>query len=269
MGDHFVLLVDRLITESTLEAAIESTNRAMQATISKIEDIKTDKCSQKVDFGDVSTPRKLVECRICQDEDEDSNMEIPCACRGSLKYAHRRCVQRWCNEKNNITCEICHQQFKPGYTAPPPLFQLGRIPLNFRGNWEAARTDLHGPRFIAVVSTDGNFLNTDYDDEDSTSSTRNAILCRSVAVLLMVLLILRHTLLPLILTGSSDISFPLFMSIFLRIAGVILPIYVIVRAVSALQRRRHQGAPSSSYTPSDEETERSVLQTETHVVSFQ
>lgn len=26
-----------------------------------------------------------------------------------LQYAHRRCVQRWCNEKGNITCEICHQ----------------------------------------------------------------------------------------------------------------------------------------------------------------
>lgn len=107
-----------------------------------------------------------------------------------LQYAHRRCVQRWCNEKGNTTCEICQQvdtfpvhftfhqvndriffdcnffffgwqfillwiyaslvprhlrnshihhvelsefqQFKPGYTAPPPLFQFGNIPMNFR-----------------------------------------------------------------------------------------------------------------------------------------
>lgn len=26
-----------------------------------------------------------------------------------LQYAHRRCVQRWCNEKGNTTCEICQQ----------------------------------------------------------------------------------------------------------------------------------------------------------------
>ncbi|KAF2317841.1 hypothetical protein GH714_041157 [Hevea brasiliensis] len=77
-----------------------------------------------------STPRKMVECRICQDEDEDSNMETPCSCCGSLKYAHRRCVQRWCNEKGNTICEICHQQFTPGYTAPPPLYQIRRIPVN-------------------------------------------------------------------------------------------------------------------------------------------
>ena len=26
-----------------------------------------------------------------------------------LQYAHRKCVQRWCNEKGDIICEICRQ----------------------------------------------------------------------------------------------------------------------------------------------------------------
>lgn len=26
-----------------------------------------------------------------------------------VQYAHRKCVQHWCNEKGDITCEICHQ----------------------------------------------------------------------------------------------------------------------------------------------------------------
>lgn len=26
-----------------------------------------------------------------------------------IQYAHRKCVQHWCNEKGDITCEICHQ----------------------------------------------------------------------------------------------------------------------------------------------------------------
>jgi hypothetical protein len=25
------------------------------------------------------------------------------------QYAHRECVQRWCNEKGDIICEICHE----------------------------------------------------------------------------------------------------------------------------------------------------------------
>jgi hypothetical protein len=27
----------------------------------------------------------------------------------SIQYAHRECVQRWCNEKGDISCEICHE----------------------------------------------------------------------------------------------------------------------------------------------------------------
>ncbi|RWW83209.1 hypothetical protein BHE74_00008291, partial [Ensete ventricosum] len=49
-----------------------------------------------------------------------------------LQYAHRKCVQRWCNEKGDTVCEICLQQFKPGYTAPPKLFRYGSIPMDFR-----------------------------------------------------------------------------------------------------------------------------------------
>ncbi|KAM1942120.1 hypothetical protein ACFX15_010631 [Malus domestica] len=260
MGDHFVLLVDRLITETTLEAAIESRNRSMQATSSALEDGKIDVSCQKIDFKDVSSSRgKLAECRICQDEDEDSNMETPCSCCGSLMYAHRRCVQRWCNEKGDTVCEICHQQFKPGYTAPPPLFQLGRIPMNFRGNWEISRRD--SPRIIAMVATDRDYLNPGYDDY-SASTARNVFCCRWLAFIFMVLLILRHTL-PLIISRNKEYSLPLVMLLLLRTVGIVLPIYVMLMAVTALQRRRSlHDLSSSSATSSDEETEPTILQLE-------
>ncbi|KAL9453352.1 hypothetical protein AB3S75_009036 [Citrus x aurantiifolia] len=268
MGDHFVLLVDRLLTESTLEAAIqESRNRSMQATPLAVDDSKADYSSPNVEFGDISTPRKLVECRICQDEDADSNMETPCSCCGSLKYAHRRCVQRWCNEKGNTTCEICQQQFKPGYTAPPPLFQFGNIPMNFRGNWEIPRRELNNPRII-MVAADHSFLQSPTYEEYSASNTRSMICCRSIALIFMFLLILRHTL-PVILSRTNDYSFPMFLQLFLRTAGIVLPIYVMVKAVTALQRRRYQQvSPNSSFTSSDsdEETEQSSPQPIGHVL---
>ncbi|OMO60548.1 Zinc finger, RING-CH-type [Corchorus capsularis] len=255
MGDHFVLLVDRLLTESTLEAAIESRNRSMQAAASSVDDTKVAYSSPEVDL---SSPRKIVECRICQDEDVDSNMETPCSCCGSLKYAHRRCVQRWCNEKGNTTCEICHQHFKPGYTAPPPLFQIGRIPLNLRGNWEISRRELNNSRFIAVVSTDRSLLDSGYD-EHSVSNTRSLICYRTVAIIFLILLILRHTL-PVILSGTNEYSFPLFMLLLLRTIGIILPIYVLVKGVTVFcRRRRQQETPNSLFGRSDEETEPHII----------
>lgn len=85
-------------------------------------------------------------CRICHEGEFESSksLESPCACSGTVKvcfgihpysgfdcsilqslgmiifwlgflslpsiqYAHRDCVQRWCNEKGNTVCEICLQ----------------------------------------------------------------------------------------------------------------------------------------------------------------
>ncbi|KAJ0038581.1 hypothetical protein Pint_22210 [Pistacia integerrima] len=204
MGDHFVLLVDRLLTESTLEAAIESRNRSLEAAKSTVDDSKVENSTQKIEFRDISTPGKVVECRICQDEDEDSNMETPCSCCGSLKYAHRRCVQRWCNEKGDTTCEICQ-----------PAIQA----------W------LH------------------------SSTSPFPVWTHSIELQFMILLILRHTL-PLILNGANEFTFQLFLILFLRTLGIVLPIYVMVRAVTAFQRHRHQPEPPSS--SSNEETQHST-----------
>ncbi|GER29925.1 RING/FYVE/PHD zinc finger superfamily protein [Striga asiatica] len=254
MGDHFVLLVDRLLTESTLGAAIESQNLLKQEK-SVIIDETLIECSahEKCEASSLS-PRKLVECRICQDEDFNTNMEAPCSCSGSLKYAHRKCVQRWCNEKGDIICEICHQaslnfvlfcwvyakaqQFKPGYTAPPPISRFGGLPVNIRGNWHISRRDLNNPHIIAMVSTDHSLLNADYDDYE-VSTSRSIVCCRSVAIIFMVLLILRHTL-PVIVNRGGNYSFPLIVLLMLRIAGIIVPICIILKAVTSIIRRRHQ-----------------------------
>ncbi|XP_010243775.1 PREDICTED: uncharacterized protein LOC104587750 [Nelumbo nucifera] len=264
MGDHFVLLVDRLLTESTLEAAIESRNRSLHSTPSAVEDMTTQFSPDKMDTSHGSSPRKLVECRICQDEDVDSNMETPCACCGSLKYAHRRCIQRWCNEKGDTMCEICHQQFKPGYTAPPQLFRYGGIPMNFRGNWEISRRDLHNPQFIAMVATDRDFLDPDYD-EYTVSTSRSLMCCRIVAIIFMVLLVLRHTL-PIVLSGIEECSFPLFMLLLLRSVGILLPIYIMVKAVTALQRRRQQQEIPTLITTSEGENQQPQLQPHAHLI---
>ncbi|XP_042970233.1 uncharacterized protein LOC122302859 isoform X1 [Carya illinoinensis] len=246
MGDHFVLLVDRLLTESTLEAAIESKNCLKQAMPLASKNYLSS--SYRMDVSASVCTSKLVECRICHDEDEESNMEMPCSCCGSLKYAHRKCVQRWCNEKGDTICEICRQHYEPGYTAPPPLFHYGGIPVNLSRNWEISRRDLHDPQFMPMVTSDHEFLNTNFD-EYSAPSSRSLICCRVVAIIFMVLLVLRHTL-PIIISGAGQYSLTLFTLLMLRIIGILLPIYIMVRAFTAIQRRRHHQDPHFSIATS-------------------
>ncbi|KNA19979.1 hypothetical protein SOVF_056410 [Spinacia oleracea] len=251
MGDHLALLVNRLLTESTIHAAIESRNCAKE--IEQGKDIDYFMPKEVDDDRELSSPRKLVECRICQDEDFDSNMETPCSCCGSLKYAHRRCVQRWCNEKGDTICEICHQQFKPGYSAPPPLFRYGRIPVNFRRNWQISRRELGQSSQLmeAVSSTDETLLDSDFEQPCSRS-----LLCRfTVAVIFIGLLILRHTL-PIMVGGADEFVLPLFILALLRIVGILMLVYVTMMAITGLRRQRNHDDES----PSISENEHSDLQ---------
>ncbi|XP_074340653.1 uncharacterized protein LOC141678272 isoform X2 [Apium graveolens] len=134
------------------------------------------------------------ECRICQDEDSIINMETPCTCRGTLKYAHRKCVQQWCNEKGGISCEICHQPYQPGYTAPPgPQFETTTIDIG--GGWQISGTPLvlHDFRLMEIPDAERQLLEGDDDDVDSDSvNDTGAAFFRSVALVLMALLLLHH-----------------------------------------------------------------------------
>ncbi|XP_022997792.1 uncharacterized protein LOC111492643 isoform X1 [Cucurbita maxima] len=188
---------------------------------------------------------------ICHDEDDESNMETPCSCRGSLKYAHRMCVQRWCNEKGNIICEICHQDFKPGYTAPPHVFYNGGISslMHFRGSWEMSRLNQHVP----AEMLDHEYLDSAFDDFISPSPC-SVLCCRIVAVMFIVLLVLRHTL-PIIISGAGEFSLTLLMFLILRIVGILLPIYVMVRVFTSIRRRRHYQDPPHHLATSDDESD--------------
>lgn len=252
MGDHFVLMVDRLLTESSLEAAIQSRKQPQieqQPAASGVE-AENKPSLQKGNFGEGL--QRTAECRICHDEDDNSNMETPCSCSGSLKYAHRKCVQRWCNEKGNTVCEICHQQFKPGYTAPPQLFHYGSIPMNFRGNWEISARNLPDPRLMAMVATDRDFLHSDYDFYISPSA-RSMVCCRAIAITFMVLLVLRHAL-PFIGSGDEDYSFTIFIILVFRTFAILLALYIMARGIYAIQHRQRQAAHHElPYTASDDE----------------
>ena len=83
MGEHLALLVDRLLTESMLETAIGTRKHPDMEAALAIDYC----CNVTAAAGDRGppTPSKMVECRICQEQDWDSSMETPCSCHGSLK----------------------------------------------------------------------------------------------------------------------------------------------------------------------------------------
>ncbi|CAI8599868.1 unnamed protein product [Vicia faba] len=153
-----------------------------------------------VDQIESCSPNTLVQCRICHDEDEDLNMDTPCSCSGTLQYAHRICVQRWCNEKGDTTCEICQQQFK-GYTAPQaPLF-------HYRGNWEIPRVGFNNHQFIALFPANHEFL--DFNFEYSAPSTRSRVFIRIVAIIVALATAAKFIMLNIFVAGTDTSTYTL------------------------------------------------------------
>lgn len=247
MGEHVVLSVDRLIAPESVQSlrSSEVTGSLAEGSCLQVVDppasaivIKED---EGQDAGDENAPLiQTAECRICQEEDSIKNLENPCACSGSLKFAHRACVQRWCDEKGDITCEICNQPYQPGYTAPPPT-HAEETAIDISGGWTIAGAplDLNDPRFLAMAAAERRLLEADYDEYDD-SNMSGAAFFRSAALILMALLLLRHALSIGQGDGDEDDLSTFFSLFLLRAAGFLLPCYIMAWAISILQRRRQR-----------------------------
>ncbi|KAJ4712957.1 RING/FYVE/PHD zinc finger superfamily protein [Melia azedarach] len=247
MSDHLVLRVDHLTTSDSYPSMQGTEAPVASGEGSSSQPVEPPGCVINVnEVGEHGVSEEeepliqMVECRICQEEDSVKNLEVPCACSGSLKYAHRKCVQRWCNEKGDITCEICHQPYQPGYTAPPPPPQSEDTTIDISEAWtvSGAPLDLHDPRILAMAAAERHLLEAEYDEYADTNAS-GAAFCRSAALILMALLLLRHALTLTNSDGEDDAS--TFFSLFLlRAAGFLLPCYIMAWAVSILQRRRQR-----------------------------
>eukprot|EP00249_Psilotum_nudum_P033765 c51517_g1_i1 orf=58-414(+) len=71
---------DEIQTKTSTESFTGATDTSRHAGL--LPDIKESEWSDN----------DIAECRICQEEEEIASLETPCACSGSLKFAHRKCV---------------------------------------------------------------------------------------------------------------------------------------------------------------------------------
>ena len=57
----------------------------------------------------------LKKCRICLDDESKGELIAPCACDGTTKYVHSKCLNRWRFNDINIfsrtNCEICKKPY--------------------------------------------------------------------------------------------------------------------------------------------------------------
>ncbi|XP_015869247.2 uncharacterized protein LOC107406616 isoform X2 [Ziziphus jujuba] len=248
MVDDFMVCVDRIIASTCFESvhgggrggdcetppptsSVESASPGTVALKKKKKSSGEEECSSNKEI-------EILECRICQEEDEIHAMEAPCACNGTLKFAHRRCIQRWCNKKGDVTCEICNQVFSPNYSLPPARSnEVMTIDIRQWGT----HFDLHRSHLLALAAAERHLLQSEYEDYADANSSSVACLC-SIAIILLIILLVRQALMVtrytgMVLESSMFVNVPI-----LQIAGFLLPCYVVARSWVIIQsRRRRQG----------------------------
>ncbi|KAE8671265.1 hypothetical protein F3Y22_tig00111983pilonHSYRG00092 [Hibiscus syriacus] len=181
-------------------------------------------------IDDLSSKNSISQCRICHEEEFESlkSFEAPCACSGSVKFAHRDCIQRWCNEKGNTTCEICLQKYEPGYTvmASSKKSQLIEAAVTIRDSLQIPRREVE-PQHQA--------MNDENEFSQCTSAVeRGASCCRSMALTFTVILLVKHII--DVINGETDhYPFALLMILLMRATGILVPMYIVIRSITAIQ----------------------------------
>ncbi|KAJ9189165.1 hypothetical protein P3X46_000493 [Hevea brasiliensis] len=233
MVDDFMVCVDRIIASACFESVHGERDRNIEAT-AKNESVISVKCNGE-GCSSFKKVKEMAECRICQEEDEVHSMEAPCACNGTLKFAHRKCIQRWCNKKGNITCEICNQVFSPNYSVPPACSNPDVMAIDIRQAWRESQ-------LLALAAAERRLLRSEYEDY-AVANTSSIACLRTIAVTLLVVLLLFQALLVTRDAGLVQESSTLFnfQVSLLRFAGFLLPCYVMARSCYVVQGRRRQG----------------------------
>ncbi|TKY59143.1 E3 ubiquitin-protein ligase MARCH2 [Spatholobus suberectus] len=235
MVGHFIVCVDRIIASKARFGPMDGRQCDGVDTIIPVSDNGGEGCSSSSSNKDDDVV--VVECRICQEEDQAQAMEAPCSCNGTLKFAHRKCIQRWCNKKGNTICEICNQAFSPNYSLPPVRSNAIRA-IDIRQEW-GHNVDLH----VALASAEHQLLQTEYEDYAMTQTSSIACL-RSVTLILLIIFLVRQALMVTknSATGQEvSLIFNFEMSL-LQFAGALLPCYAMARSWYVIQNRRRRQA---------------------------
>ncbi|KAF3669974.1 putative pentatricopeptide repeat-containing protein-like [Capsicum annuum] len=266
MVDEFMVCVDRIIIATTCfadssngEALLTSDDANANSRKTDEKTISNNNNSGGSGSGEGCSKGSVIrECRICQEEDDETDMEAPCACNGTLKFAHRKCIQKWCNKKGDITCEICNKVFSPNYTLPPAtsnpdvmaidirwVLQLNVLMLlDMRVAWFRFHLflvlrqawgpgmDIRNPHFLAFAAAERQFLQSEYDDYAIASSGSLASF-RYVAII--TLMVTRDF--TMVQDSSTFFNFQVSL---LQLAAFLLPCYVMARTWYMIQCRRRR-----------------------------
>ncbi|KAF0916821.1 hypothetical protein E2562_014580 [Oryza meyeriana var. granulata] len=286
MADHFALMAGRLLTESTLQSAMQEAFAV--ASLKIVHDQPDPSVPEDVQDG---KPKSgvMVECRICQEEGDESYMETPCSCKGSLKETPGSGTG---NSIHSFQCYFPLPFLSNRFPCFPPredLFELVCSWLQYAHHaciqrWCNEKGDTiceiclqqfapnytaplklfrHGRNAISFrrAGERSDNINADHSEENfaqtsdqatgtSSFETQNSgtkgVFYCRVVAISLMALLVLRDAISLILGDPEVYSMALFTLLMIRTAGIVIPIYIILVLVTTLLHRYRQHQVSLS-----------------------
>lgn len=168
------------------------------------------------------------ECRICLEAGTTADLVAPCACIGSVRCAHLKCLQTWVEERRGLmTCEICGAPYTPAVTplladaAARGAARMAAAAVAAAAGGPGGRP--HGVDGVAAAATATGCL----------GSPRSRAWVAAAAVFAVAL-----ALLYVVLFVGGDHQPSFWAVLLLRILSFVLPMYLIVQACLSFRRYR-------------------------------
>ncbi|XP_008230768.1 PREDICTED: uncharacterized protein LOC103330006 [Prunus mume] len=186
-----------------------------------------------------------VECRICQEEDFMDKLEAPCHCNGTLKFAHRDCIQRWINKRLSMICEICKQPYQQDYTMvlpPPQDVQAEDVTIGIRDGY----FNVNNTPVVAAVQAQRaaqiDAAAAEYMRRQQAYNARafsGSAVCRIGAVICLAFLVVKDVYYFIENGDESDL-----VTIFCVMFGFFIPCYLLAWFAKALNQNEGNSAAS-------------------------
>ncbi|CAL0320871.1 unnamed protein product [Lupinus luteus] len=212
---------------------------------------------------DLRSLSEISRCRICHEEEFESlkSLEAPCACSGTVKFAHRDCIQKWCDEKGNTVCEICLQKYEPGYTAAPKKSPISDAAMTIRESLQISRMEQEPLNTRVEGIVEGIAIENRYS-ECTSAADRSASCCRSLALTFTLILLVRH-LFEVLSNGMEEYPFTILTVFILRASGIIIPMYIIIRTLGgihkSIQLHYHQDSDNDTSMSDEDDLENETI----------
>jgi len=207
---------------SDLETGVDESEEEEMVSARGALKASEDKARDKTCPPSTSGGESEADCRICLLTDKISNLVAPCACDGSLRYCHYKCLKTWVRERRALSCEICGQSYLESY----------RARLAETVAWAEKQEQLRRDAALAAQLTGGGSGEAILP---ASAQSSGRLWCR--AMLLVVLIIGLLYLVLFIAMGSGVANRTVML---LRVLSFVVPFYLIGRGIMALQRYRQE-----------------------------